>query len=638
MRYVSQETFQGYIDNADFENAIKSYTLDDSRNLITATWSLKEDGTLELKTNTAMNLKTALEKYMMPYEYLLYFYIDTDYQPFVEDLANEVMNSEIIMAVQDNITTTHTIETVEQRRNANVSQFDTDWASVSRTETTTETVSTKVDLTYVSTWCVKTYQENSYSEAVINLGNEEEKIVDVPGKVTEIGPSSSTTSDNVIVDNAEGRYYYYEEDEDGNRERKEATYHYDILEHTITETHTISNSYEKGDYKTEGRENVFVQLYNQNGMIAKVRTSDYLFSIIENNERTANLLDLTKYLIYKATNVPYGVLEFDFEEYTLESFTSVSGIYGGTTEEKVWWAVIDAGYSKIAAAAVMGNIANESGFDPAKIEAGSGVGLGLCQWSNGRRTALEGYIASKGTDTSDVNTQIEFLIAELTPGGGANGYASYQLGGLSSPDYDGHRYSAADWSGSEDIETATMAFMALFERPSYDPSINHIDRRIEDARSYYEQFKDAERPTGDDRIGKINLSGENATKMMQMLTHALEIADDDSHQYVWGAAHNGPSGWDGAEPQNFDCSSFVGYLYYKYFGIYIGGDTGAIHSNNQQYKVSMSELQPGDILWISGHVGMYIGNNQYVHASSEERGILVDPNPSYFTEAYRLIN
>lgn len=622
MRYVSQETFQGYIDNADFENAIKSYTLDDSRNLITATWSLKEDGTLELKTNTAMNLKTALEKYMMPYEYLLYFYIDTDYQPFVEDLANEVMNSEIIMAVQDNITTTHTIETVEQRRNADVSQFDTDWASVSRTETTTETVSTKVDLTYVSTWCVKTYQENSYSEAVINLGNEEEKIVDVPGKVTEIGPSSSTTSDNVIVDNAEGRYYYYEEDEDGNRERKEATYHYDILEHTITETHTISNSYEKGDYKTEGRENVFVQLYNQNGMIAKVRTSDYLFSIIENNERTANLLDLTKYLIYKATNVPYGVLEFDFEEYTLESFTSVSGMYGGTVQEKVWWAVLDAGYSKEAAAGVLGNIQAESGFDPEVIEGGSGIGFGLCQWSYGRRTQLEAYAASKGTNASDENTQIEFLIGEITPGGGADGYASYQL-----LTYNG--YSPDDWKNATTPEDAAIAFCWSFERPG----VPRMDVRTVAAREYYEQFKDAERPTGDDRIGQINLSGENATKMMQMLTEAIRIADDD--RYTYSQANR-----DGEF--QYDCSSLVARLYKQYFDFDAPATTSGYGSAYYVGADGSVELQPGDVLWKPGHVEMYIGNGLQVGAHTDEIAaadqISVESYVNgYFTSVYRFI-
>ncbi len=491
MRYVSQETMQGYVDEGNIEEAIKCYTLDDNRNVVIASWSMNEDGSVEIKTNNSMNLKTTLQKYAMPYEYLLYFYIDTDYKDFVDDLVNEVMNSEIVIAVQDEINTSHTIEQTEQRTDATIEDCDVDWHETASRDFITEVVNTKVNLTYVSTWCVKTYQENSYSEAVLNLGEEEEKIVEVPGKVTE--SSTPSVTENVIVDNATGRYSHPKLDENGKTIVDEdgkfvyvtEEYTYDIEERITTNTHIISNSYEKGEYKTEGRENVFVQLYNEHGMIAKVRTTDYLFSIIENNERTANLLDLTKYLIYKATNVPWGVLEFDFEEYSLASFASTSGLYGGTIQEKVWWAVIDAGYSKEAAAGVLGNIEAESGFSPDLIEGGSGIGFGLCQWSFGRRTQLESYAASKGMDPGNENIQVEFLIGEITPGGGADGYASYQL-----VTYNG--YSPSDWENATTPEDAAIAFCWSFERPG----IPRMNVRTEAARRYYEQFKDAERPSG----------------------------------------------------------------------------------------------------------------------------------------------
>ena len=72
---------------------MKSYTLDDERNLVTVTWSVKEDGSVELKSNNSMNLKTVLQKYMMPFEYLLYFYIDTDYAGFSIDLADKELKT-----------------------------------------------------------------------------------------------------------------------------------------------------------------------------------------------------------------------------------------------------------------------------------------------------------------------------------------------------------------------------------------------------------------------------------------------------------------------------------------------------------------------------------------------------------------
>lgn len=338
MKYVSQETMQEYVDNGNLEEAIKCYTIDDDKNIVVATWSQNEDGSVQIKTTNSMNLKTALEKYAMPFEYLLYFYIDTDYTHFVDDLANEVMNSEIIVAVQDEVTTTHTEEYKDQRVEATLEEKTTQYPdnpTLSRSFTT-ESVSTKVNLTYVSTWFVKTYQENSYSEAVLEMGDEEEKIIEVPGKVTQMGPAS-TISENVITDNAQGIESHKKIDENGNVVRDEngnivyetIYYTYDILERTITSVENISNTYEKGEYKTEGRENVFVQLYNKHGMISKVRTSDYLFSIIENNEKTANLLDLTKYLIYKATNVLYGVGKFDFSIYDLSNFQDTGIAMGG---------------------------------------------------------------------------------------------------------------------------------------------------------------------------------------------------------------------------------------------------------------------------------------------------------------------
>ena len=619
MHYVPEETLQGYIDSGDFENAIKSYTLDENRNVVVATWSVGQGGGLELKTNNSMSLKTALEKYTMPYEYLMYFYIDTDYKEFVEDLADEVMKSEMVVAVQDNVTTTSTTITTEQRTvadNKDFSDYSTDWSVVTSSGSTTETVSTRVNLTYVSTWCVKAYQENSYSEAVLGLGNEEEKIVEVPGKVTETGPSSSYSGEEEYDS---GTAPSREVDDNGFPIR----YSYTIYRREKTETHTISNTYEDGEYKTEGRENVFVELYNKHDMIAKVRTEDYLFEILENNERTANLLNLTKYLIFKATNVPWGVLSFDYEgEYALSKFNNISGFYGGSIQEKVWWAVINAGYSKEAAAGVLGNIEAESGFNADLIEQGNGIGFGLCQWSFGRRDQLEAYAASKGVDPSDVNTQIEFLIGEITPGGGADGYASYQL-----VTYNG--YSPDDWKNATTPEDAAIAFCWSFERPG----IPRMDVRTEAARKYYEQYKDLEQPTGDSRIGQINLSPENANKMMQMLTEAIRIAEDDRYTYSQANRYG---------EFQYDCSSLVARLYSQYFNFTAPSTTSGYGTDYYVGADGAVELQPGDVLWRSGHVEIYLGNGLRVGAHSAnlptaDQISIENYNTGYFTRVYRFI-
>jgi len=53
-------------------------------------------------------------------------------------------------------------------------------------------------------------------------------------------------------------------------------------------------------------------------------------------------------------------------------------------------------------------------------------------------------------------------------------------------------------------------------------------------------------------------------------------------------------------------------------------------------RISANELQPGDILWRDGHVGMHIGNNQFVNAESEKNGIQKRAfNASKWTAFYR---
>ena len=70
----------------------------------------------------------------------------------------------------------------------------------------------------------------------------------------------------------------------------------------------------------------------------------------------------------------------------------------------------------------------------------------------------------------------------------------------------------------------------------------------------------------------------------------------------------------GAEgPDSFDCSGFVQWVY-KQVGISLPHSTSAYNPSYFKYAIDWKDAQPGDIVWRDGHMGIYLGNNEYIHA------------------------
>ena len=69
----------------------------------------------------------------------------------------------------------------------------------------------------------------------------------------------------------------------------------------------------------------------------------------------------------------------------------------------------------------------------------------------------------------------------------------------------------------------------------------------------------------------------------------------------------------GASPGGFDCSGFTAYLYSQY-GIGLSRTTGG-QTGSGTRVASLSDALPGDVICYAGHVGVYIGGGQIIHAS-----------------------
>ena len=87
---------------------------------------------------------------------------------------------------------------------------------------------------------------------------------------------------------------------------------------------------------------------------------------------------------------------------------------------------------------------------------------------------------------------------------------------------------------------------------------------------------------------------------------------------------------------------------YKKFGVNLPHSSSA--QSNVGTKVSRQNLQPWDLVFFRnystnkgiGHVGIYVGNNKFVHASTEKTGVITSSlsgtHSSRYVTAVRLFN
>jgi peptidoglycan DL-endopeptidase CwlO len=95
-----------------------------------------------------------------------------------------------------------------------------------------------------------------------------------------------------------------------------------------------------------------------------------------------------------------------------------------------------------------------------------------------------------------------------------------------------------------------------------------------------------------------------------------------------------PYRWGGASPSTgFDCSGFTMYVYAQ-VGISLPHYTGSQYAMG--VAVPRSQLQPGDLVFFDGlgHEGLYVGNNQFIHAPHTGDVVKISSISGWYASTY----
>jgi cell wall-associated NlpC family hydrolase len=290
-----------------------------------------------------------------------------------------------------------------------------------------------------------------------------------------------------------------------------------------------------------------------------------------------------------------------------------SELTGNANSEQVWNWFKGAGYPAPQIAAIMGNLGWESGgtFDPNIKQSGGGPGRGIAQWSvGGRWDELVLFTASIHLPPTSLEGQLRFVLHEMQSGS----YGDYKITFMSMNMLDATAY---------------------FERNYEAAGIPHMDKRIEYAQQYYNQYANTTTAAASAQPVPVSASipvtgqcvGGNASDQAKtVIQYAEQFL---GVPYVWG----------GADPSGFDCSGLMQYSFKNALGITL--PRTAAEQQQVGTRISPDQVQPGDLVFMgmpAYHVGMYIGNGQWIEAPETGDVVKIAKyNPSSFDTATRIL-
>lgn len=370
LQFIDYETFNKYVTESNSE-VFKYFSTNEDGQLVIAQ-SYRHSKVLDTNvpgetpineeqyniSEMSLDYKSALSSYAMPFNFLWALLVKSTEEDFVYELAKLAMDTEITITAYDNYMRTEETEesqfTMEGRKELIVRQFikhsgtltkitrerefDTSDTTYHRRLTEiTETRNVTLNVTYANTWIAKYQNEYTYESIPATVtennaqSNNSQAIETINRYLTKAEIEQDSFAQEVLNDlehgKMEGTVYTVES------ERLIS----DIKEKSRTSKIVSSgNSYKEGTPQIEEKTDLNSQEPNFCTILKKypraeskiMSSVEWLFEMMEQNtENVTNMIDLVKYLLYKATGRDLGVTELSANFFIIKNLSSM---YGGS--------------------------------------------------------------------------------------------------------------------------------------------------------------------------------------------------------------------------------------------------------------------------------------------------------------------
>lgn len=498
-------------------------------------------------TTTNINYQEMVQSYTMPFDLLWAFLVIGEEKDFVFELADLVYGSDIQITIYDNLTVNTDINdwNYTQRTRAILKYYDIiakfrdyqerksgqndihdpyqedNYNTVKTVVTQTNTVNAV--LTRANVWVADyknscTYEVTEQPEQNQEVKEDDKEYPAQPDSTSDTfscehieaikksladevmrkyKANASDVSSEAILSVTEVTYdesYYVE------YYKKYANITNKITNKTTTKNYTtgVPDIREKTDASVdennEPKELNFVTIFRKAEHIQNKKNTlsvpSWLFEIIETNDSTKDMLDLIKYLLYKATGNNYGVTEWSFDDlFAMKDSVIFGEISGSEAIEQIWNYFTSAGFTDEATAGILGNMSVETGgtFDPAITATPA---AGLCMWENYPEKSrgwkcLDTFARKRGGKWSDLKCQLDYIVYDMpNEFNGYTGNGTHTYPDTGETVWWPEKMSADEFKKLTDVDLATEIFCKVFERPRKAG----MKRRQGDARAIYKLY------------------------------------------------------------------------------------------------------------------------------------------------------